>query len=76
VDASQALLEMACAGAEDDDCEALGIKADISSPMHLLLAADVSEAPRLFLMVGNTLAVSIRSTRSNMSRRAFTRATF
>jgi len=55
VDASQALLEMACAGAEDDDCEALGIKADISSPMHLLLAADVSEAPRLFLMVGNTL---------------------
>ena len=55
VDASQALLEMACAGAEDDDCEALGIKADISSPMHLMLAADVSEAPRLFLMVGNTL---------------------
>jgi uncharacterized SAM-dependent methyltransferase len=55
VDASQALLEMACAGAEDDDCEALGIKADISSPMHLLLAADVSEAPRLYLMIGNTL---------------------
>jgi uncharacterized SAM-dependent methyltransferase len=55
VDSSQALLEMACAGAEDDDCEALGIKADISSPMHLLLAADVSEAPRLYLMVGNTL---------------------
>jgi hypothetical protein len=55
VDASQALLETACAGAEDDDCEVLGLKADISSPMHLLLAADVSEAPRLFLMVGNTL---------------------
>src|SRR5580658_6732935 len=55
VDSSQALLEMACAGAEDDDCEALGLKADISSPVHLLLAADVSEAPRLFLMVGNTL---------------------
>ncbi len=55
VDASQTLLEIACAGAEDDDCEALGIKADISSPVHLLLAADVSEAPRLFLMVGNTL---------------------
>ncbi len=31
------------------------MKADISSPVHLLLAADVSEAPRLFLMVGNTL---------------------
>ncbi|MES1261094.1 MAG: L-histidine N(alpha)-methyltransferase [Acidobacteriota bacterium] len=55
VDASQQLLETACAGAEDDDCEVLGIKADISSPMHMVLAADVSEAPRLFLMVGNTL---------------------
>ena len=55
VDASQMMLEMACAAAEDDDCEALGIKADISSPVHLTLAADVSEAPRLFLMVGNTL---------------------
>jgi hypothetical protein len=56
VDASQTMLEMACAGAEDDDCEALGIKGDISSPVHMLLAADVSEAPRLFLMCGNTLA--------------------
>jgi hypothetical protein len=55
VDASQSLLEIACAGAEDEDCEAHGIKADISSPMHLLLAADISEAPRLFLMIGNTL---------------------
>jgi uncharacterized SAM-dependent methyltransferase len=55
VDASQTLLEIACAAAEDDDCEVLGIKADISSPMHVILAADVSEAPRLFLMVGNTL---------------------
>lgn len=55
VDASQTMLETACAGAEDDDCEALGLKADISSPVHLMLAADVSEAPRLFLMVGNTL---------------------
>src|SRR5206468_11899444 len=55
VDSSQQLLETACAGAEDDDIEALGIKADISSPMHMVLAADVSEAPRLFLMVGNTL---------------------
>ena len=55
VDASQTLLEAACAGAEDDECEALGLKADISSPVHLLLAADVSEAPRLFLLVGNTL---------------------
>lgn len=55
VDASQMMLETACAGAEDDDCEATGIKADISSPMHLLLAADAAESPRLFLMVGNTV---------------------
>ncbi|MDP9054291.1 MAG: L-histidine N(alpha)-methyltransferase [Acidobacteriota bacterium] len=55
VDASQTLLEKACAEAEDDECEALGVKADISSPVHLMLAADVSEAPRLFLMAGNTL---------------------
>ncbi len=55
VDASQTMLETACAAAEDEECEALGIKADISSPVHLMLAADVSEAPRLFLMVGNTL---------------------
>jgi uncharacterized SAM-dependent methyltransferase len=55
VDASQTFLESACSGAEDDDCEALGIKADISSPVHLLLAADVVESPRLFFMTGNTL---------------------
>ena len=55
VDSSQHMLETACAAAEDIDCEVMGIKADISSPMHLTLAADVSEAPRLFLMVGNTL---------------------
>lgn len=55
VDASQTLLETAVAGAEDDDIEVLGIKADIASHMHLVLAADVSEAPRIFLMVGNTL---------------------
>ena len=55
VDAIQTLLEMAVAGAEDDDVEVLGIKADIASHMHLVLAADVSEAPRIFLMVGNTL---------------------
>ncbi len=55
VDSSQNLLEAACAGAEDDDCEAIGIKADISSPMHMLLAADAAESPRVFLMTGNTL---------------------
>jgi hypothetical protein len=55
VDASQTLLEMACAGAEDLDLETSGIKADISSPMHLVFAADVVESPRLLLMSGNTL---------------------
>ena len=55
VDASQTLLEAACAGAEDDEVETVGIKADISSRMHVLLAADAAEAPRFFLMAGNTL---------------------
>ena len=56
VDASQAMLETACAGAEDDEFEALGIKADISSPVHLVYAADAAEPPRLFIISGNTMA--------------------
>ncbi len=55
VDASISLLETACAGAEDDDIEGTGIKADISSPVHLVYAADAAEPPRLFVMSGNTL---------------------
>ena len=55
VDASQTLLEMACAGAEDLDIETAGIKADISSPMHLVFASDAAESPKLLLMSGNTL---------------------
>jgi Histidine-specific methyltransferase, SAM-dependent len=55
VDASQALLELACAGADDDDFVTTGIKADISSPVHLVYAADAAEAPRLFILSGNTL---------------------
>jgi len=55
VDASQALLEMACAGAEDMDIDTAGIKADISSPMHLVFASDAAESPKLLLMSGNTL---------------------
>jgi uncharacterized SAM-dependent methyltransferase len=55
VDASQPMLEMACAGAEDDDIEAIGIKADISSPVHLIYAADAAESPRLFIFSGNTM---------------------
>jgi len=56
VDASQTMLEMACAAADDDDIETVGIKADISSPVHLVYAADAAEPPRLFIMSGNTMA--------------------
>jgi Histidine-specific methyltransferase, SAM-dependent len=55
VDASQAMLEMACAAADDDDIETVGIKADISSPVHLVYAADAAEPPRLFILSGNTM---------------------
>jgi hypothetical protein len=55
VDASQAMLEMACAGADDVDIETVGIKADISSPVHLVYAADAAEPPRLFILSGNTM---------------------
>ena len=55
VDASQGLLEMACAAAEDEEVDTIGLKADISSPMHLVLASDASENPKLFVLCGNTL---------------------
>jgi uncharacterized SAM-dependent methyltransferase len=55
VDASQTLLELACSAAEDAEVETVGIKADISSPMHLVLASDAAESPKVFLMAGNTL---------------------
>jgi uncharacterized SAM-dependent methyltransferase len=57
VDASQTMLELACSEADDDDFETTGIKADISSPVHLVYAADAAEPPRLFIMSGNTLGV-------------------
>jgi uncharacterized SAM-dependent methyltransferase len=55
VDASQSMLEMACAEAEDEDFETVGIKADISSPVHLVYCADAAEPPRLFILSGNTM---------------------
>jgi uncharacterized SAM-dependent methyltransferase len=55
VDASQSMLEMSCAEAEDEDFETVGIKADISSPVHLVYAADAAEPPRLFIISGNTM---------------------
>lgn len=55
VDASQTMLETACAGADDQDIETVGIKADISSPVHLLYAGDAADPPRLFIFSGNTM---------------------
>ena len=56
VDASLPMLEIACAGADDEDFETTGIKADISSPVHLVYCADAADAPRLFIMSGNTIS--------------------
>src|ERR1051326_8611586 len=42
VDASPSMLELANAGAEDEDIDSTGIKADISSPVHLVYAADAA----------------------------------
>lgn len=55
VDASQAMLETACAAADDDYIEVVGIKADISSPVHMVYAADAAEAPRVLVFSGNTM---------------------
>src|SRR5215831_6452094 len=55
VDASQTMLESACGAADDEDIETTGIKADISSPVHLVYAADAAEPPRLFILSGNTM---------------------
>ncbi|HEV8263433.1 MAG TPA: L-histidine N(alpha)-methyltransferase [Gemmatimonadales bacterium] len=56
VDASQALLELACAGATSAGFPAHGTKADVTRADHLAaLAADPETPPRLVLMVGNTL---------------------
>lgn len=54
VDASQALLELACAAARDVTCEA--VKADLSLPAHLD-AIDAMRAgrPTLWMLLGNTL---------------------
>ena len=56
VDTSQALLEMACAGALSAGFPAQGIKADFTNPTHLqALAAEPETPPRLLLLIGNTL---------------------
>jgi len=56
VDTSQALLELACQGAAGAGLAAQGIKADVTRGDHLAaLAADPETAPRLVLLLGNTL---------------------
>lgn len=56
VDASQALLEMACGGALDAGVWAQGIKADLTSSEHMDALAPTPETPpRLVILIGNTL---------------------
>jgi len=56
VDTSQALLEMACAGALGAGIPTQGIKADFTNPVHLqALTADPETPRRLVLLIGNTL---------------------
>jgi L-histidine N-alpha-methyltransferase len=56
VDTSQALLEMACAGAVAGGFPTQGIKADLTREAHLAaLAAEPRTPRRLVLLLGNTL---------------------
>jgi uncharacterized SAM-dependent methyltransferase len=56
VDASVALLEMACAAADATGIRARGIKADFARPDHLAALAPTPDTPpRLVLLLGNTL---------------------
>ncbi|HKN87146.1 MAG TPA: L-histidine N(alpha)-methyltransferase, partial [Nitrospiraceae bacterium] len=56
VDSGQMLLEMACTQALEHGMAVHGLKADIVDPAHLsTLAPSPHDAPRLVMMVGNTL---------------------
>ncbi len=56
LDASQALLEMACELARDAGFSCRGVKADLANAQHLAAVNDLNpEAPRLVMMLGNTL---------------------
>lgn len=56
VDASQALVEMACSRALDAGIWSQAVKADITRAEHLeALAADEDAPPRVVLLLGNTL---------------------
>jgi uncharacterized SAM-dependent methyltransferase len=56
VDASQALLELACQAAQGQQIDCRGLKADLSNSTHLTaLQANQGDPPRLIMMLGNTL---------------------
>ncbi len=56
LDASQALLEMACESARDSGFSCRGVKADLANAQHLAAIHDLNhEAPRLVMVLGNTL---------------------
>jgi len=56
LDASQALLEMACELARDSDFSCRGVKADLANAQHLAAVHDLNhETPRLIMILGNTL---------------------
>lgn len=56
VDSGQMLLEMACEQALEHGMAVHGVKADITDPGHLsVLEPGPRDAPRLIMMVGNTL---------------------
>jgi uncharacterized SAM-dependent methyltransferase len=56
LDASQALLEMACALARDSGFSCRGVKADLANAQHLAAVNSFNhEAPRLVMILGNTL---------------------
>lgn len=56
VDASQSLLEMACAAALEARVPCVGFKADMADSAHLVSVRNLtSAAPRLVMMLGNTL---------------------
>jgi uncharacterized SAM-dependent methyltransferase len=56
LDASQALLEMACELARESGFSCRGVKADLANSQHLAAVNDLnSAAPRLVMILGNTL---------------------
>lgn len=58
VDSSQALLEMALTRARQSGCAARGLKADLERLETSEALATTADAPRLYLVLGNTLGIS------------------